>query len=396
MAAIIKIDQAGLPAGVAGKSRSDGLATGALVTITSTGGGAAHSLELLWVPDTDATVVASLIQTTPTTWTFAPQAARYGTYRIRLTVDGERNVRTFSIRTPNRGMRIPALNEVASKLATLPQAALNPAALAALRSASEFNEDLGGSVPFAAGNWGGWYSALAHLIMVVDGIVGGGPPALHAPTHAAQTGTDPLATAAAGAIAIGDTADVGTAETFARSDHRHSLDAPALPAMQVVGVGATGAAPEPARADHVHPMDATDAVDVVYGPTTPGDWYAPDPVNVEEALDRLAKLRALTITSFSATPNFDFTGEKNWHQITLTANITAITFSDPRQIGTVVLKFVQGGAGGYTVTGWPGSTRWAGGVKPTFGDAVGTTRLVTAWYDGSVYHCEFRPETYIA
>lgn len=168
MAAIIKIDQAGLPAGVAGKSRSDGLATGALVTIASMGAGAVHALELLWVPDDDATVVASLVQTSPTTWTFAPQALRYGTYRLRLTVDGVSNVRTYSIRTPKRGLRIPALNEVASKLASLPQAALSAAALAALRQSSEFNEDTPGSVPFAAGNYGGWYSALRELFLAAD------------------------------------------------------------------------------------------------------------------------------------------------------------------------------------------------------------------------------------
>jgi hypothetical protein len=115
----------------------------------------------------------------------------------------------------------------------------------------------------------------------------------------------------------------------------------------------------------------------------------------------LAKLRALTTTAFSVTPTFDFTADKNWHKITLTGNITAaaaIMFTAPRQIGTVVLEIIQDGVGGWTIatSAWPGTTKWAGGVKPTFGDAAGTTRLVTAWYDGTNYFCEFRPETYIA
>jgi len=142
-----------------------------------------------------------------------------------------------------------------------------------------------------------------------------------------------------------------------------------------------------------------DAVDVIYGPTTSGDWYTAAPTNVEAALDRLAKLRVLTTTAFSAgTPTFDFTADKNWHKITLTGNITAITLTAPRQVGTVVLEIVQDGTGGWTIatSAWPPACKWAGGVKPVFGDAAGTTRLVTAWFDGTNYHCEFRPETYIA
>jgi hypothetical protein len=221
-------------------------------------------------------------------------------------------------------------------------------------------------------------------------------PAAHAATHL-PGGSDALTTAAPTAVGVATASAEGVAANFARSDHKHQSNT--LPSAQVAGAGSTGTSGEPARADHVHPMaslGSIDAVDVIYGPTNPGDWYAPDPVNAEEALDRLAKLRVLTGTAFSATPTFDFTDEKNWHQITLTGNITAITFTAPRQIGTIVIKFIQDGTGGWTVVGWPASTRWAGGVKPTFGDVPGAIRIVTAWYDGSVYHCEFRPEAYIA
>ena len=223
-------------------------------------------------------------------------------------------------------------------------------------------------------------------------------PAAHAASHAPATGIDPLATAIAGTIAVADTAATGTADSLSRSDHRHALPAPGLPAAQVVGAGAPGASTKVAREDHVHPQSAITAVQVGYTPTTPGDWYATVPTEVLAALDRLAKLRVLTITAFSATPTFDFTADKNWHKITLTANITAITLTAPRQVGTVVLEIVQDGTGGWTIatSAWPATCKWAGGVKPTFGDAAGTTRLVTAWFDGTNYHCEFRPETYIA
>ena len=91
--------------------------------------------------------------------------------------------------------------------------------------------------------------------------VGQGPTVIaplipHAPTHLPQTGSDPLTTAAAGSILIGDAAATGTADSFARSDHTHALAAPALPASQVTGAGTAGVATGPARADHVHPQAA--------------------------------------------------------------------------------------------------------------------------------------------
>jgi hypothetical protein len=166
MASTLTINQAGLPAGTANRARSDGLATGALVTLTSVGAGAVHACALLWVPDADTTAVPTFTQTTPTTWTFSPTPSVYGTYRIRLTVDGESTIHTFSIRTPSRGLRIPALNELASPLASLLNGGVDQVALA------EFNEASAGR--FAAGNYGGWYSALAELILAVDAIVSGG------------------------------------------------------------------------------------------------------------------------------------------------------------------------------------------------------------------------------
>ncbi len=74
----------------------------------------------------------------------------------------------------------------------------------------------------------------------------------HAARHAAATGADALSTAAAGTIAVADAAAVGTAETFARSDHQHALPAPAAPADVTKAAAAAGAATTVARADHKH------------------------------------------------------------------------------------------------------------------------------------------------
>lgn len=163
--ATLRIDQVGLPAGTDDRSRSDGLGTGAVVTLTSTGPGVTHTFTLLWVPEDDATAVASFSQG-GTTATFTPDSSSVGgTYRIRLrVVDASgtptETIRLFSIRT-NGGLRIPALNEQADETASLENNG------ATQISASEFNEDAA-SGPFASGNYGGWYSAMSELIAYVD------------------------------------------------------------------------------------------------------------------------------------------------------------------------------------------------------------------------------------
>lgn len=173
MAASMIIDQAGLPAGTAGKARTDGLATGALVTLTSAGGGTTHRFQLLWAPTAAwATAPASLTQTTPTTWTFTPPAGVYGTYRIELIVDEglsteDRQIRIFGVRTPVKGLRLPALNEIASSLATLLDNGADQIA------ASEANENIVGG-PFAAGNYGGWYPELELAFDEIEAGGGGG------------------------------------------------------------------------------------------------------------------------------------------------------------------------------------------------------------------------------
>lgn len=172
--ATIKFDQVGLtPPGVAGKTRSDGLANGAQVTITTSDAG---TVQFLWVPYEDISAVASLTQTSPTTWTFVPTTSVYGTYRVKFTptaTPAATTIRLFIIRTPLRGLRIPALNERASPNASL----INHGA--DMLAASEFNEDDTawdgeGPSPFETGNYAGWWSALSELFMAVENMVAAG------------------------------------------------------------------------------------------------------------------------------------------------------------------------------------------------------------------------------
>lgn len=190
------IDQAGLPAGSPGQARTDGLATGALVTLTSTGGGSTHRFRLLWVPPEDTTAVGSLTQTGPTTWTFSPDVGVYGTYRIELIVDEglsteSRQVRAFVIRTPGQGLIIPAANETADPTTNL--ANVGPAAV----QRSEQNEPFG---PFTGGSAWGWWRAFRDLVMVAD--AGGSGGTLQAAYDGGQT-IDQSASAATIAITAG-------------------------------------------------------------------------------------------------------------------------------------------------------------------------------------------------
>ena len=170
MPASMTIDQAGLPAGVPNFARTDGLATGALVTLESVGGGFSHRFELLWVPPTDVTAVASLAPTGPTIWTFSPQALRYGSYRVLLVVNEgtateSRQILTFVVRTPIQSLIIPAANERADPNATILTAG------GATILASEQNEPF---APFVLGSSWGWWRALSELIAAVEAGGGGG------------------------------------------------------------------------------------------------------------------------------------------------------------------------------------------------------------------------------
>lgn len=170
MSANMLIDQAGLPPGTPGQARTDGLLTGALVTLTSVSGGLTCRFQLLWVPPGDVTAVGSLTQTGPTTWTFSPTPGVWGSYRIELIVDEglpteERQVRIFGVRSPVAGLLVPAANERADAGASLINAG------AAVIARSEQNEPFG---PFITGSAWGWWRALSELATAVEAGGGGG------------------------------------------------------------------------------------------------------------------------------------------------------------------------------------------------------------------------------
>jgi hypothetical protein len=168
MTARIKISQAGLSAGVAGRSRTDGLATGALVTLEDVSGTGSSTFHLLWAPPEDTTSVSSLAVTgDPDIWTFSPTAATYGSWQIELRDNGipiERRI--LGVRTPANQLLIPALNERASRHASLLNAGADQIDLCE-QNANDF--------PLAVLNnrrYAGWWRSLYELYRVVEFGIG--------------------------------------------------------------------------------------------------------------------------------------------------------------------------------------------------------------------------------
>lgn len=169
MTARIKISQVGLPAGVAGVARTDGLANGALVTLEDVSGAGNSSFHLLWGPPEDTTAEASLAPTgDPDIWTFAPTAASYGSYLIELRELGvpvERRI--FGIRTPAQHLLIPALNERASRHAAWDN-----------DGADQIDASNNNAVDFPTSNlnaypYAGWWRSLRELYAIVEAGTGG-------------------------------------------------------------------------------------------------------------------------------------------------------------------------------------------------------------------------------
>jgi hypothetical protein len=78
-------------------------------------------------------------------------------------------------------------------------------------------------------------------------------PLAHASSHL-PSGSDPLTTAIAGSIQPDDAAAVGTANSFSRSDHKHSIVAAAAGAATPGDAAAEGVATSFARSDHKHSL----------------------------------------------------------------------------------------------------------------------------------------------
>lgn len=167
MSALLKIDQTGLSAGVAGKARTDGKADGSRVTLTNTGSGGSTVFRLLWTPPDDTNSVSTLVPTgDPKVWQFDPSPNVYGSWLVEL-VQNEglqteiRERRVFGVRS-FAGFLLPALNEQGDKNASL-VLATTAQVEAANNNATDY--------PSAAVNarpWASWWRALNEMFAALD------------------------------------------------------------------------------------------------------------------------------------------------------------------------------------------------------------------------------------
>lgn len=71
----------------------------------------------------------------------------------------------------------------------------------------------------------------------------------------------------------------------------------------------------------------------------------------------------------------------NFFSVTLTENITSITFSNipASNITPITIEFTQDGTGGWTVAGWPAAVKWPGNTQPTITDTAGAVDVVSGF-----------------
>jgi hypothetical protein len=74
-------------------------------------------------------------------------------------------------------------------------------------------------------------------------------------------------------------------------------------------------------------------------------------------------------------------------KITLTANCT-FTFTAPNGPGNFVLRLIQDGTGGRTVT-WPAAVKWVGSAAPTLTTTAAAVDIVTIYYDGTNFNASY-------
>lgn len=168
MAAVLKIDQAGLSAGTSGKARLDGKADGSLVTLTSVSPGTTNEFRLLYVPPDDDEAIDSLTPTgggaTPV-WTFSPKAGVRGAYRVELIINAglsteSRQQKVFGIASWRHELVPPALNEIGDPTA---RSALSGTALTDALARTDRNVDRNGDA-----SADGWQRVFVDIVDAIE------------------------------------------------------------------------------------------------------------------------------------------------------------------------------------------------------------------------------------
>ena len=89
--------------------------------------------------------------------------------------------------------------------------------------------------------------------------------------------------------------------------------------------------------------------------------------------------------AFSATPTLDLSKIPHVGTInfgTLTANVTAVTITNPGKGQKWTIIFTQNGGGGFTIAGWPSNVKLTGAAYAITGTA-GAKSTISFLYDGT-------------
>lgn len=158
MPAILKFDQAGKPAGNNNESRDD-IVAGIAVEITNVSPGVSQNdIELHWKsPDDDTGTITGASPT----WLFTPKAGTWGKARVKLIVDGEEIVHTFTVLSPILELEDLAANERADDDASLQDMGPDKIALSETNQPFKF---------FASGSAFGWYRAWRRLLEKLEAL----------------------------------------------------------------------------------------------------------------------------------------------------------------------------------------------------------------------------------
>lgn len=96
---------------------------------------------------------------------------------------------------------------------------------------------------------------------------------------------------------------------------------------------------------------------------------------------------AFVTSSDAGTLYLDWAAHRHY-QVTLTEDITEVVFTNSADYGAdFFVRFIQGD-GEYTVTGWPDTVHWVGGVRPTVTATADRSDIFKLFYDGSEYWTE--------
>lgn len=178
MTAILRIDQSGVP-GTNNQSRED-IVAGIAVQLVNVSPGTSNAIALLWKPPEDDT--SAITGDPAATSEIVPKTGTWGTWEVKLTVDGEVVIHTFDILSPELGLPEIAANEKSDPTANLTKNTATEIAR------SETNTPFG---PFTSGSAFGWWYKIRRWLRKLDALMSG----TTGHTHDGTAGNGPTITA---------------------------------------------------------------------------------------------------------------------------------------------------------------------------------------------------------